>query len=72
LKILRARGFGKSRRRAINWAIAARREPLAMAGLLKSASAARAIPRPCAARTPHVSVEIVAGAFGGIMRASTS
>jgi len=31
-----------------------------------------AIPRPGAARTPNVSVENVSGAFGGIMRASTS
>jgi len=72
LKILRARGFGQGRRRAINWAIPARREPVAMAGLVKSASAAMAIPRPGAARTPNVSVENVSGAFGGIMRASTS
>jgi len=67
LKILRARGFGWNRRRAINWAIPARTEPFAMAGLVRSASAATAIPRPGAASTRHVSVESVSGAFGGII-----
>jgi len=43
------------RRRAMTWASPAGFELLAMAGLVKSASAACAIPRPGAERTPVAS-----------------
>jgi hypothetical protein len=73
LKILRARGWSREkRRRAIFAATPVRIVPLAMALLVDSASAALAIPRPSAENTPAALNESVAWAFCGVMLASTS